>query len=272
MNIEQTDPGLSSFVVDDSNFQSLARQVQDPSSPFNGGFDASQVQSGFAAPYTRSIIPRKDWPDLIKYHEDRKSSPDHWRLRGGVPITDQNGFGYCWGYGTSGAINTAYAQTGLTGLRLNPFYTAWMVKNGRNQGGWAGEYIEGVDKWGIAEESVWAPDDHTGRLANSHEVQLNAKLHGLVEYEELERESFDSLASCVLDPERPCPATVGLAWMGHLMYVTKILMLGPDKFAGKVVNSWKITWGQQGCAAFAESKLQAFEQIAIVRVKPRVAV
>jgi C1A family cysteine protease len=37
----------------------------------------------------------------------------------------------------------------------------------------------------------------------------------------------------------------------------------------KIVNSWKKTWGQDGCGWLTESKAVASEQIAIQRVKPR---
>lgn len=265
--------GLSKFVIDDSNASYFERAVKDPSDLSSiGGFEAGQVETGLFRSFSRSIIPRSDWDDLIREQDEKRTSPDHWRLWGNVPVMNQGTFGYCWMYGPGGAVNTAYAQQGMKGLRLNPFMTAWLIKNGRNVGGWAGEAFQGIDKWGIPEESVWPPDVKNGSLLRNHEVELSAKMHIHAEKEELPRENFDALVSCLLDPERPRPVTLGLQWWGHLIYATKAVKIDSRNYGVKIVNSWKPTWGEDGCAVLAENKAKAFEQVAITSVKPRVAV
>ncbi|MFG0261010.1 MAG: hypothetical protein ACF788_01270 [Novipirellula sp. JB048] len=270
MNLAITDPGLEKFIIDDSNASSFAAEVKDPNSPFNGGFNSDQVQQGFGSPFSRSIIPRREWSDHIKRQEAEKSSPDHWRLRGGVPVLDQNGYGYCWCYGTVGAIMNAYAQTGMQSPHLSAMGPAWQGKRGRNEGGWAGEALGYIEKYGIPELSVW-PEHDKNVNPNDESVKRSAAMHGHVETEELERNNFEALVSALLDPERPTACTIGLQWWGHLIYATKAVEISPGKFGVKIVNSWKKSWGKDGCSVLAENKAIAFEQIAVVRVKPRVA-
>ena len=272
MNIDQTDPGLGKFVIDDDNYEHFVKEIKDPNKPgVFGAFDDKQVQTGFASPFSRSVIPRSQWKGLIEFHEANRSSPDHWRLHAKVPVMNQASWGYCWGYGTGGAINTRYAMTGYKGIRLNPFPTCYRIKNGRNQGGWGGEFLKGADDYGIPEEKIWPPDTKDGSLLKSHEYELNSKMHNAVVTEELERENFDALCSAILDPERPCPVTMGLQWWGHLIYGVKVVEIRPGQFGIKIVNSWKPSWGQDGCSVLAESKARAFEQIAIVSIEQRVA-
>jgi hypothetical protein len=259
-------------VIDDSNASDFVKVFDDDRNPFRSGFESSEVKTGFGSPFSRSIIPRKEWPDLIRHHEENKSSPDHHRIHAGVPVMNQANWGYCWMYGFGGAMNTAYAQAGIKGLRLNPFMPAWLGKGGRNVGGFGGEAKKYVNKWGMPEESAWPENVKNGSLVENHEVELSAKMHDAIVVEELERNNFDALASCILDPERPCPATMGLAWWGHLVYGVKVVMISPGKFGIKFVNSWTIKYGKEGCGVLAESKATAFEQLAIVSVKPRVAV
>jgi len=261
-------------IIDDGNASFFEREIADPNTPFNGGFNSESVIAGLGNPFSRTIMPRSEWDDNIRRQEAEQSSPDHWRLAGGVPVMDQSNWGFCWFYGLIGAVNTAYAQTGMEGLRLNPWPTAYLGKNGRNVGGWAGEGLGYFDKWGTPEESVWDPNNKTNdrALFQDHGVQLNSKMHNAIETEELERNNFDALVSALLDPERPTPVTMGLQWWGHLIYATKAVKISNGKYGVKIVNSWKPSWGEQGCAVLAQNKATAFEQIAIVRVKPRVVV
>lgn len=259
-------------VIDDSNYQNYVREIRDPSTPFEGGFEKDQVVEGFGSPFSRGIIPRSEWDDHIRRQEAHRSSPDHWRIAGGVPIMDQGNWGYCWMYGLAGAVNTTYAMQGLTGLRLNPFMTAFLGKGGANKGGWAGEAEGYWNKWGCPEEHVWPPNVKNDSLLKSHEVELSAHMHLDIETEELPSKNFDALMSALLDPERPRPVTIGLEWWGHLIYAVKAIKIDSRTYGVKFVNSWTENYGQQGCGALAESKAQAFEQRVISNVRPRVAV
>ena len=263
--------GFNPPVIDDSNASFFERQVSDPRQPFQGGFEVTDVLQGFAAPYSRSIIPRSEWDDHIRRQEEQCSSPDHWRLSAKVPVLDQNGYGYCWCYGTVGAIMTAYAQMGDLAPHLSAMGPAWQGKNGRNQGGWAGEAIKYIKKYGIPTLDVWP--EHSNRVDPRDEaVKRSAAMHNIVGYEELPRNNFDALVSALLDPERPVPVTMGLNWWGHLIYGVKAVRIRSGQYGVKIVNSWKPSWGQEGCSVLAESKAKAFEQIAITQVKPRVSV
>lgn len=271
-SLGMSEMGGDPLIIDDSNFERFAGEITPVGQPgYTGGFEASQVVESFGNAPTRSLIPRDQWDDLIREQEKNESSPDHWRLAGNVPITDQNGYGYCWMYGTVGAIMTAYAQQGMEVPKLNPFGPAYQGKRGRNVGGWAGEALEYIEKYGIPEQQVWSMHD-TRVNPRDESVVRSSSMHGVVAHETLPRNSFDWLASYLLDPERSTPVTQGYSWMGHLMYTTKIVKTPDGRYGAKLINSWKESWGQKGTAIFVESKAKAFEQIAIVSVKPRVAV
>lgn len=262
--------GTNPPIIDDSNYSFFVNEITDPATPFNGGFDFEKVVEGFGNPFSRDLIPSSDWDDHIARQESDKSSPDHWRLAGGVPVLDQNGFGYCWCYGTVGAIMNCYAQTGMLAPHLSAMGPAWQGKRGRNVGGWAGEALEYIAKFGIPELSVWP--EHDNRVnPNDEAVKRSAAMHGVVDSEELRRNDFAALMSALLDPERPTPVTLGLQWWGHLVYATKAVRISQGKYGVKIVNSWKPSWGKQGTAILERNKATAFEQIAIVDVKPRSA-
>lgn len=262
-------------IIDDWNAHKYVSEIVDPATPYSGGYASRNYgvfNYGFSAPkYTGKVIPRSEWDSHIKRQEEEKSSPDHWHIAGNVPILDQNGLGYCWIYGTVGAIMTAYAQTGMDAPHLSATGPGAQGKNWRNQGGWAGEAIGYIHKYGIPTLDVWPEHSMDRSLPGRHEVQLSAKMHNVVDFEELPRNSFDHLASALLDPQNPRPVTLGLNWWGHLIFATKLVKIGPGRYGVLIVNSWKESWERNGKAVLTESKATAHEQIVVKRVQLRVA-
>lgn len=265
--------GSNPFIIDDSNADQFVQQSRDDG--FSTGYEPrpydTQPEGFFAPVFNSPIIPRSQWDDHIKRQEDEQSSPDHWRIRGGVPVLDQNGYGYCWMYGPVGAIMTAYAQTGGYVPHLSAMGPAAQGKNWRNQGGYGGEAIRYIERFGIPELSVWPEHKNDRSLPNKPEVKASAEKHKVVEFLELPRSNFNALMSVLLDPINPRPVTMALNWWGHLVYGVKAVKISAGKYGVKIVNSWKPSWGDQGTSVLTESKATAFEQIAIQRVKVRAA-
>lgn len=268
-----SDLGSNPFIIDDSNADEFVQQCRDEG--FSTGYEDrpydTQPEGFFAPVFNSPIIPRSQWDDHIKRQEAEQSSPDHWRLKGGVPILDQNGFGYCWMYGIVGAIMVGYAQTGGFVPHLSAMGPAAQGKNWRNQGGYGGEAIRYIERFGIPELSVWPEHKNDRSLPNKPEVKASAERHKVVEFLELPRNNFDALASVLLDPINPRPVSLALNWWGHLIYATKLVKIAAGRYGVLGINSWKESWGNRGTTILAENKATAFEQIAIKRVKVRSA-
>jgi len=228
------------------------------------GYDAALAKpAGFAAPLMNVVrIPRAHWSDRIKEQEAKRTSVEHWCQVGDVKITNQRGYGYCWCYGTVGAIMARYAMEGIKAPYLNAFYPAYLGKGGRNQGGWAGEALEYIDKYGIPEWGVFT-DQPTARNAFERaEVKASAEKHKVASFLELPRNDVEALISVLL-ADHPLPVTLGLSWWGHLVYATRVLETSPGVFGILFRNSWDYSYGDNGRGILTLNKAVAFEQIAI---------
>jgi len=144
-------------------------------------------------------------------------------------------------------------------------------KNYRQQGGWAGEAIQYIEKYGLPTVDTWPQHSLDRSLAGNHEQQLDAGRHGIVSFEEIQARSFDMAVSCLLDPDNPCPVTLGLMWWGHLVCGLRAVKVDSRPYGILIVNSWKKTWGDGGFKVLVENKATAHEYVAIRSVKVRAA-
>jgi hypothetical protein len=232
------------------------------------GYDAS-VAGPFgsvanAAKFVR--IPQSQYAQHIARQDRDESSPWHWFKRFSVPVLNQGSWGFCWMYGLVGAMQTAYAMAGHRSPHLNAHYPAWLGKNGANRGGWAGEGLGYVRRFGVPTMDVFSGHPSNRAAFDRGEVRASAELHKVVEFSELPRNDLNALCSVLLDPINPRPVTMGLNWWGHLVYAVKV-----TKDGILIVNSWGERWGQQGLSVLAWNRSVAFEQIAVERVTPVLA-
>jgi hypothetical protein len=257
-----TDDGYP--IIHDGNFREVISEGVEGG--MGTGYESAQA-GPFGSSAPQSVITRlsrNTWADHMRRQEAEKSSPFHWFTHGSVKVLNQGQFGFCWMYGLVGAMQTAYAMTGQVPPHLNAHYTAWLGKNGRNQGGWAGEALGYMRRWGVPEMSVFSGHPTSRPLFERGEVQANAEQHKVVEFGELPRNDYEALVSVLLDPINPRPVTMGLNWWGHLIYAVRAVKDGI-----LIVNSWGTNWGQQGLSVLAPNKSVAFEQIAVERVAVR---
>jgi len=267
-----SDLGSNPLIIDDGNSAKLVDQWRQEGLTFGG------MQRDYsAAPFGTASRPSKLFQytfesdrnklrDRIQRADENKTTPDDWRRAAGVPILNQGQWGYCWMHGVVGAMMTAYAMTGIKPPHLNAFPTAYRGKNGRNEGGWGEEALRYINQFGVVEDSLWPGNEAKMSNWDRQEVKENAKLHGVTESIELPQNDVLALVSVLTDPNNPAPVPIGLPLWGHLVYAVRALALEGGKFGILFVNSWDITWGDQGCGILAESKSKAAEQIAIQRV------
>jgi len=251
-------------IFDDSNYRQLVSQTDKHGGSFGSGFDPQAVgRYGSACPGVEyANIPRSEWKDRIEEKERKGLFPEAWFKRGNVKILNQRSWGYCWMYGVVGGMQLRYAMTGRQAPHLNPFYPAWLGKNGANRGGWGGEALGYIDKYGVPLDSVFSGQPTSRSSFDRHEVKENAKLHKVWKFTELRRDSFQALMNMWLS-DNPLPVSQAFNWWGHLVYAMRPVVIGSDAFGTEIGNSWDISWGNQGRGIIAESKASAAEQICI---------
>lgn len=268
-----SDLGSNPLIIDDGNADKYVDQWRQE------GLVCGMTPRDYrAAPFGSASRPvyqyqyesdRNKLRDRIKRADENKATPDDWRIAGGVPVLDQNGYGLCWCYGTVGAMMTTYAMAGQFPPHLSAAGPAFQGKNWRDEGGWGEEALRYIERFGVPELSVWPEHSRDRSLPSKPEVQESAAKHKVTQSLELPRNDINALISVLTDPVWPRPVTVGFTWWGHLVYAVRA-GYKDGQFLVKIVNSWKPTWGEQGCAWLAENKAKASEQIAIQRVSPLV--
>tara|TARA_Y100000361_G_scaffold36089_1_gene30569 strand:- start:26990 stop:27742 length:753 start_codon:yes stop_codon:yes gene_type:complete len=220
--------------------------------------------------YSGKIYPRKDWVELIELQRKNLTAPVHVHQYNKVPVLNQGRYGYCWMYGTVACILNRYAAQGIDPVpNLNAHATAAMGKRYRNQGGFGIEATKYIQKYGIPEFDVWPQFSNDRSLEKDPKVIESCKQHKLVDFEEMPRNSFDSVMSCLICPVDPSPCTLAFDWWRHLvagMYATYRGSGNNIEWGIGFVNSWK-NWGDNGFGVVWNKKAVAFESVAVRSVK-----
>jgi hypothetical protein len=257
-----------SLIIDDSNFKLFA----DEAAAANDGMGTGYAQRDYAvAPLgtyadesTKPIIPRSDWEDIIREKTERKANLFELFKFRKMPILNQRQRPYCWAYGTVGAMMLSYAKTGPYVPHLSATSVAAKVKNYRDVGGWAGEALDGIRKYGVSTLEYW-PEAQLDRRFDTPEQRNNASLHKHIEFAELPSRSFESLATALLSDDA---TTLGLTWWGHLVYAFELVVIERGRFGVRGANSWDYSWGDNGLFVLDEARAIAHEQISVLSATP----
>jgi hypothetical protein len=254
-----------------------ANQLVDKAVQANGDLGTGYKQRDFEAapfgtysePFALDLIPRAEWAERAEALDAAKATPEHMARFYKVPILNQKNLPYCWAYGVVGAMATMYAQAGLPVEYLSATSAAAKIKNYVKVGGWAGEAIEGIQRFGVSTTEFW-PEAVLDRRYDTPKQRENAALHKTVEFEELPSQSFDAVATALLSG---FPVTLGLAWWGHLVYATRLVVLGRNQFGVIIRNSWGPDWETDGTAVLVESRAtphEAFTIRSVTKYQPQV--
>lgn len=193
-------------------------------------------------------IPRAQWPALIKAGQG--SFLSDLVKQQGIPSKDQNGLSLCWSYGSTGCVEVRRATMGLPYKDLSAESVAGPCTGWRNQGGYASEAFNQIEKAGICEASFMDKPHSLSPSRWKAGWQENAKLHETVQWYEIGK-SFDEVITCLLNR---IPVAAGLDWWGHLvMFLDPVLL--PDGSVGVLFrNSWGDSYGDHGFAVLTERK------------------
>ncbi len=253
-----------SIIIDDTNFQQFAGDGSVRGHAMSRGYTPRDYVSNpfgsYAQPFSnRDLIPRDQWAERIEEQERNGATLAHLHDHYKLPILDQNGYGYCWCYGTVKAAMLARAVAGLPTVYLSASSLAAKIKNYRNEGGWAGQAVQGWKKYGCSTIEFW-PEADVDPKYDTPAQRENAKRHSLLEWTELPEQSFDALVTSLL---LGMPTTMALMWWGHLVCGLRPVVLGRNDFGVEIVNSWRESWGNGGKAVLRESKATPHEAIAV---------
>jgi hypothetical protein len=250
-------------VFSDRNTNGLVVQAAQANAGMGRGYVARDFDAApfgtYTAPFSGDVIPRNEWAERAEALDVRKASAEHIASYFKAPILNQSRRPYCWCYGVAGAMQTAYAIAGQEVPHLSATSAAAKIKNYTDVGGWAGEAIEGIQRFGMSTVEYW-PEAALDRRYDTPEQRRNAALHKTVEFEELPSQSFDAVATELLHGR---PVTLGLLWWGHLVFATRLVVLGRDSFGVVIRNSWGTEWETGGKAVLVESRATPHEAFSI---------
>lgn len=251
-------------IIDDSNYKQFAGDGLVDGHGMSRGFKARDYSAhpfgSYAERFSEPLIPRSEWADRIEEMERKKSTLADVHDYYDIPVLDQNGNGYCWCFGAVKAMMVARAVAGLPPVFLSAASAAAKIKNGRDEGGWAGEAVEGIEKYGVSDVEFWPEHSRDIAKYDTPDQRANAQLHKFAEWWELPQNNFDAVMTCLL---RRLPTTLGLMWWGHLVCGLAPRVIGRNAFGVEIVNSWKKTWGKNGRSVLEESKATPHEALAI---------
>jgi len=219
------------------------------------------------APYSGRVFPRKDWRELIELQNKNETSPWHVHTGNNIPVKSQGRYGYCWMWGVCNCVLNRYAAQGIDPVpNLNPHATAAMTKGYRNRGGYASEAAKGIEEYGIPTFDVWPEYSMDRSLESDANVKASAAKHKIVTFQEMPRDDFDAVVSCLLDPVDPSPVAIALSWWRHLVAALQVVYKDGE-YGLKICNSWGESWGDKGYGILWSEKAVPYESLAVRSVK-----
>lgn len=216
------------------------------------------------------LIPWEEFPERIEEMNARKMRLSDIRARcgpngGRFPSLDQNGQGYCWNYSVTAAAMLARGKANLPYVRLSGHANAWMIKGGRDRGGWSPEAAARLASHGCPTVEYWPEKSMRGRVHNNPQTWANAAQHKMVEgWADLSLSIYDrnltaqQVLTCLCQLN---PVTLDLYWWGHSVVAMDPVDVYPNRsprdpkrYGAVILNSWRDAWGDNGEALLKDSR------------------
>jgi hypothetical protein len=181
------------------------------------------------------LVPESEWADRL--NENRTTKSGLLELQEAnydvLKSLDQNGYGLCWAFSSTTAVQFLRALMNEPPVRLSAWYVAGQIKGWADEGGWGAASLEFIVKNGVP---AMEKCPKYSRSAVAADAADNAKLHAVTEWwdgSDDPRLAQKQLVSMLL---KRVPCVVDLNDMSHSMCAIDIASLNPLKIV--YCNSW----------------------------------
>lgn len=223
------------------------------------------------------LIPMEEWPERIAELSAKKMQLSDIRMKGNggkpIPSTSQGNSNFCWAYTAVSAILCMRGLHNLPYVELSGHYVGFLIKNGRNQGGWSAASVAWCMKNGCADSKHWALESWN-RSQDNEATRKNALRYAIAETcADLTAPEYDRdmsvleqgsalLHRCFLacDYNHWSHAVGGLDLVD---YDKGLSARDPMRYGRRIWNSWKDSWGELGMGVLPPRKAWADNCVAV---------
>ena len=203
-----------------------------------------------ATPLDVPLIPKGEWDERIKDLEQNGQRLSDLRLAAGIKSLHQGSTNYCWTNAVVSAMMILQAKEGGGVVRLSPASVAAPLKDYRNEGGFGGDALEYIVKFGVCSQDFWPPNA-IDRQFDTPASQRDRNKFKITEWWELGNRRFDQLMTLLL---LGVPVPIGLDWWRHEVCALDPVKLGADSYGVRIWNSWGDDWEFKGMQVLAQTK------------------
>ena len=249
-------------IYDDSNYKLLA---DDPTTDSIRQYSSAPYEArGYGSmPWGSVDIPefsRAELKERIEEGHRKKLFPLYHFKQHKVPILDQKRTNYCWVFAVTGALMVSRVQHGFPNVTLSAASAGAPGKRYQNVGGWTGEAIGYISKFGLVPANLWPQDAiNNSYFSGTREI---AKQFNVGKWSEMRPRSIGQVIASLYFGY---PVTVGLNWWRHAIYYLAPYWDGGVKIL--FANSWGLGWENEGCGVLDEGKATPDEVNCVISPK-----
>lgn len=221
-------------------------RIIDEHSPFNlteptgiskgyeGMHRGGYASAAYSAMPDDFLIDRSEWEDRANEKEKTQSRISDLITYKKIPPKNQQQTNYCWIFGVTGAFQTVRLLMNQPVIELSPASGGGPITGYKNVGGWGANALDWLVEHGLVPSEKWPDTAYNARNLYTEENKKLALDYRCNEFWKLESNSFEQVASCVL---QNIPVPVGYDWWGHLVYAVDLVFISREPCL-RIRNSW----------------------------------